>query len=875
MTILEIKAQLSIEAVLRHYGIEVNRNGHIKCPFHDDQKASMKVYSDTNTVYCFAGTCKTAGHSLDVIDFIMYMENCTKHEAILKAKNMLGHVEPMQKQVQPKTPKVSSNLTLEDVFKYMQNGFSRTRSAQEYAAKRGLDFLNLEIGYSSGQMHYKKDAQYLSDLEALHIIKPLEKGGHLTFAKNGIIFPLKDSAGQVCSLYGRSIDKKGHYYLTGRCGLYPGYPPSETKKVLLVESVIDAATLLQIKELSDYFILALYGTNGLTAEHKTALQALPNLEEVVLMLDGDEAGRKAASQYKSELSQLFCSIDRSSIEVKKVDLPQDADVNELWVNHHEPQLFLDLLESSVNTESQAFEVTPKLAKVTPSKREQPAPSTRELDRSEAANLKYCCTAAKYYVKGFASSINKGLDSLKVTLVTENKHGKTYRSRVELYEDRDLRKYCKEVAERLELDEGAILLEISELADELEKYRNELLAAKGSSKITKMPIPAALAAEARAFGAAANFYERLNAKLGATGIVGEEEARFLLFSVATSYMQEKPLHVLIQGSSGSGKTLLLRGIMGLLPEDKGKVYTRITEKSLYHTGSKLSHTTTAIEDWDGLPPEVQYIFREFQTGGGLSSLSTVKDEAGDSDSADIRAYGPIASMMCTTQGSVYEDNMSRCFLVAVDESEEQTKRILEYQNARRRGDIDKKAEEEAKEFIRNFIEVLEPCEVVNPYAGKVSLPHNAHKIRRLNELYLVFVEQITWLHQFQREKDENGRLIVTKEDLKLACHLLFETIILKVDELDGALRMFFEELKNYALEKGGQNEQFNRREIRQALNLSKTQQHRFLQDLEELEYIRLVGGYANKGYCYKIVYWDDNQRLRKELKQFLDDQLNKL
>src|SRR5690606_27104907 len=146
---------------------------------------------DTNVVRCFSGNCQHSGKTIDQIDYIMYRDGLNKHEAILKAKGMIGFIEPIKKEVKPKTSKTVSTLTLEDVFKSMQNGFSRTRSAQEYAAKRGLDFLNLEIGYSSGQMHYKKDAQYLSDLEALHIIKPLEKpvsgtkltrGGHITFA---------------------------------------------------------------------------------------------------------------------------------------------------------------------------------------------------------------------------------------------------------------------------------------------------------------------------------------------------------------------------------------------------------------------------------------------------------------------------------------------------------------------------------------------------------------------------------------------------------------------------------------------------------------------------------------------------------------------
>jgi DNA primase len=863
MEIQEIKSRLGIEQLLRHYGIVISRNGHICCPFHDDSKASMRVYLDTNTVYCFAGSCPTTGHSIDVIDFIQKKENCSKHEALKKASELAGELPELPKQT-AKTGKTAETMTLEEVFLYMRNGLLRTVPAQKYLTGRGLSYMNQEIGYNSGQMHHRKPQEYLSDLEALHILKPFERGGYSIFARECVIFPLKNAEGKICSLYGRKIDGTGHYYLTGRSGLYPGYPPKTTKRVILTESVIDAASLMQIKEITaDYFILALYGTNGLTAEHKKALQELPRLEEIVLMLDGDEAGRKAASSIKTELQSFFSSLEQKNIAVRIVELPDNTDINELWANHGSAELFLELLaEKPAATKENKKTVEKAIEKSL-------------LDKSEAANLKYIGTTAKYYVKGFAGSVGKALDSLKVTLVTENEAGKSYRARVELYEDRDLRKYCAEACDKLRLDENAILLEISELADELENYRNELLAQKTGSRLIRMPLPPELAEEARAFGAAPDFYERMNEKLGATGIVGEEEARFLLFAIATSYMQEKPLHALIQGSSGSGKTLLLRGIMGLLPEEKGKVYTRITEKSLYHTGSKLRHTAIAIEDWDGLPPEVQYIFREFQTGGGLSSLSTVKDKSGDSDSKDIVAVGPIASMMCTTAGSIYEDNMSRCFLVAVDESEEQTKRILEYQNARRRGDTDKKTEEAAKDFIRNFVEILEPCEVVNPYAGKVNLPERAHKIRRLNELYLVFVEQISWLHQFQREKDEKGRLIVTIEDLKLACRLLFETIILKVDELDGALRMFFEELKSYVLRQGNKDYAFTQREIRQALNFTKVRLHNYLQELLELEYIQIIGGHANKGYRYKVIYWDDNQRLRREIKQFLDDQLDTL
>ena len=88
MSIQELKSQLSIQTVLSHYGIHPNKNQMLCCPFHSDQKASIKIYSETNTAYCFVGSCKI--ESLDTIDFIMKMENGTKHEALVKAKTFLG-----------------------------------------------------------------------------------------------------------------------------------------------------------------------------------------------------------------------------------------------------------------------------------------------------------------------------------------------------------------------------------------------------------------------------------------------------------------------------------------------------------------------------------------------------------------------------------------------------------------------------------------------------------------------------------------------------------------------------------------------------------------------------------------------------------------
>ena len=101
------------------------------------------------------------------------------------------------------------------------------------------------------------------------------------FGKWCIVFALRNKENQVSSLYFRSTindtDQK-HYYLKDRQGLYPHYPKPETTKLILTEAIIDAATLLQVSEITaNYSILSCYGTNGLTEEHEQAIQSLePN-----------------------------------------------------------------------------------------------------------------------------------------------------------------------------------------------------------------------------------------------------------------------------------------------------------------------------------------------------------------------------------------------------------------------------------------------------------------------------------------------------------------------------------------------------------------------------------------------------------------------
>ena len=365
---------------------------------------------------------------------------------------------------------------------------------------------------------------------------------------------------------------------------------------------------------------------------------------------------------------------------------------------------------------------------------------------------------------------------------------------------------------------------------------------------------------------------LNQLIEKAGIIGEENSRLLLFLITISYLNKSPLHGIVQGSSGSGKTHIISRIADLMPQEDVLRFTRITESSLYNWGEfDLFQKIIIIEDLDGLKEDALYALREFISNQVLRSSVTIKDKKGNNKSSHKIVKGQFSSLSATTKGETYEDNMSRSFLLAVDESKEQTQRIINYQNQRNAGEINRNEQEKAIGFVQKLVRNLKHYEVINPYATKLNLPEKVHKIRRLNEMYQAVIKQVTFINQYQREI-RDGYLITEIEDIEQATEVLFESIVLKVDELEGSLRQFYERLKKYVK---NENQEFILREIRQEFNISKTQMFRYIQTLVELDYIKQTGGFANKGIKYKISYWDNHQKLRTEIKEFLQSQIRQL
>ena len=241
---------------------------------------------------------------------------------------------------------------LQNMFTYFKNAVHNSKPAQEYIKSRNLDPIKLEIGYNTAQFHHgqRRDETLINNCVAVGLLAPWgvnnrkpDEQAYKAFGKECIVFALRNKASQVTGLYFRSTTNntdQRHFYLKERSGLYPGYPKHETKKLILTESIIDTATILQVPEIANqYSILALYGTNGLTEEHLKAIAALKELEEIILWLNADDAGNAATSKHTHTLQALH-----SHLRITCVQMPTGEDINSLAQTHSEEQIFTDLLQ---------------------------------------------------------------------------------------------------------------------------------------------------------------------------------------------------------------------------------------------------------------------------------------------------------------------------------------------------------------------------------------------------------------------------------------------------------------------------------------------------------------------------------------------------
>jgi hypothetical protein len=153
---------------------------------------------------------------------------------------------------------------------------------------------------------------------------------------------------------------------------------------------------------------------------------------------------------------------------------------------------------------------------------------RSLDITNAEHIAYEYGGIEITVLGGIRL--EGLDRMRTTLKIQVEH-LSIRHNLDLYNDTQVEKLVRKVAEKLEVRTSVITAALTDLTDLLEQYRLDEIERQGANQNDKRKILSEEEQQqARLYLSAPNLIERTREDIGKAGVIGEEDNRLLMYLI---------------------------------------------------------------------------------------------------------------------------------------------------------------------------------------------------------------------------------------------------------------------------------------------------------------------------------------------------------
>jgi hypothetical protein len=292
-------------------------------------------------------------------------------------------------------------------------------------------------------------------------------------------------------------------------------------------------------------------------------------------------------------------------------------------------------------------------------------------------------------------------------------------------------------------------------------------------------PEDIVAEAEQMLLDPNLFRRTLDDIERLGVAGERTLTGTIHMVGVSRLLDKPLSARVRGLSSSGKSYSIEKTALLFPPEGVIRATQLSPQALFYMppGSLVHKLVVAGERStrnDSEAAEATRALREMQSAGRLSKLMPVK-VSGKFVTVLIEQEGPIAYLETTTVAKVFDEDENRSLSLQTDEQASQTKRIIEHLAARAGGAADQEQLERIVQRHHALQRLLVSHAVLVPFAERLGglFPSDRIESRRAFSQVMSVIEAVALLHQRQRRKDDQGRLVALPEDYRIARHLLRE------------------------------------------------------------------------------------------------------
>ena len=253
-----------------------------------------------------------------------------------------------------------------------------------------------------------------------------------------------------------------------------------------------------------------------------------------------------------------------------------------------------------------------------------------------------------------------------------------------------------------------------------------------------------------------------------GVVGEEDSIMsLVMKIMLRYVRDADKtssNIVISDKSGGGKDYLVECVSEvMLPKTDYYHRTGLSEKIFsYWNANKKDFTWNGkvihLEDPDDDLIQSQG-FRVMASGG--SRVTVVKDQ----QAVDLKVNGKPVIIVTSLNADIDTEGIRRWDTIRMDTGEELTKAVIKHRMLKKAGLIDYKPNKNLREGLKSL---LHPVDVKIPFIEDIlTIFPSMLAMRTIGGKFVDYIKASTILHQFQREKNEDGSINATWIDYEYA------------------------------------------------------------------------------------------------------------
>jgi hypothetical protein len=292
---------------------------------------------------------------------------------------------------------------------------------------------------------------------------------------------------------------------------------------------------------------------------------------------------------------------------------------------------------------------------------------------------------------------------------------------------------------------------------------------------------------REFAEAPDLIDRVVKQVQSMGVVNERELITLAYICATSRVLEHPINILTKGASSGGKSFTISHVLELIGPAFVNKLTSSSALSLVYDTRSLAHTVMFLFEANQLQSEktdkdstFAMLVRTLISEGRIVHQTTVEDPNSPTGRRveRIEREGPIA-LITTTTGELYSENETRMMPWSIHEDHAQTGAVMGGLANRAAGVAVAPADLAVWHDLQRWI-ALGPTDAVIPFAPQIAAGIKPLMVRFRRDVGSLFnfVKTVAILHQAQRQRDEQGRVVATVADYAIA-YPIFSKVMAEV------------------------------------------------------------------------------------------------